>query len=146
MRMRPEPFISCSNDRTRSASPVTESKGGLFRTGTLTSTCGNLRMQRASVSRSCPVSRITDSRASADTVEGEADPRAGGLHSPREGLRMQRAAARVDVGPVRTARDGDHASAESAQQAWRHAVGGAVGTVDGDRHAAQVEREAPGEV
>jgi len=27
MRIRPEPFISCSNDRTRSASPVTESKG-----------------------------------------------------------------------------------------------------------------------
>src|SRR5712692_1719393 len=72
MRMRPALLISSSNVRTRSPKPGSESKGGLERTGTLTSTCGNFRMQLASAAKSSPVSRITDRSASAERMPSPA--------------------------------------------------------------------------
>src|SRR5712664_3644327 len=68
MRTRPVPFISVSNAPTRSPRPVMDSMGGLARTGTLTSTCGNLRMQVASEASGSPVSRPADSSASAERI------------------------------------------------------------------------------
>src|SRR5256712_1843699 len=72
IRMRPRPLISCSKAPTRSPTPLMESIGGLERTGTLTSTWGNLRRQVASAASGSPVSAATLSRASAERMPSPA--------------------------------------------------------------------------
>src|SRR6185295_9118695 len=66
---------------------------------------------------------------------------AGGDHG-RDGLEVGRAAAGVDVDPVRLGTVDVDARAEPRQHLRRADHGGAVGAVDGDAQARQVRREA----
>src|SRR5437870_2502237 len=129
--MRPAPFISPSNARTRTPRSASDSSGGLSRTGTLTSTWGYLRMQVDSDARSSPVSPITESRASAERPDATGQP-----------LGMERAAPGVDVGAVGPARRAHHAGPQAPEEPRRDPIGGAVGAVERDGEAAEVEGEA----
>ena len=58
---------------------------------------------------------------------------------------MERPALGVDVRAVRAGADRENAGTEAPEDARRHAVGRAVGAVERDREAGEVEREAPAE-
>ena len=66
--MRPAPSISRSNLSARAVSPGMASSGRFSRTGTLTSTWGNLVRHAASAESDLPVSRITVSSWSAEMI------------------------------------------------------------------------------
>src|SRR5262249_76554 len=75
-------------------------------------------------------------------VERKADRRFAGANLLLEIFAMERAAPGVDVGAVGSHADRQHAGAQTPEDLRRDAVGRAVGTVESDREAAEVEWKA----
>src|SRR5581483_6178738 len=76
------------------------------------------------------------------TVEGDAEIELAARHGSLQRREVGRAAADVDVRPVRSVPDRGHRSAELLECLRRESRVGAVRAVDGDAHAAQVRTEA----
>src|SRR5258705_9190070 len=83
MRTRPRPAIPRSKAATRSATPAIESIGGFDRTGTLTSTWGNLRRTAASAASGSPVSAATGRSGSAERIPSPAGAGSRNKRRPR---------------------------------------------------------------
>ena len=83
---------------------------------------------------------VDDHDAVGVAVERDADVGAHLAHLAGERLGRGRAAILVDVEAVRLDAEREHLGAELPQRRGRDAVGGAVGAVDHDAHAVELER------
>jgi len=79
-------------------------------------------------------------------VEGEAEIGARGRDVGDQVLDVGRAAAGIDVAPVGLGGDRLDTGTESLEDRRCGAVGRAIGTVEGDGQAAEVEREGPAQL
>ena len=77
-----------------------------------------------------PAVLVADDQPVAVAVQGEPDVRAQLLHPGGHHLRVQRPAARVDIGAVRLAADAGHPRTQFGKHVRRDLVGGAVGAVE----------------